>query len=221
MWSLFSLIFLTLAVSLDSFGAGITYGLRKIRLPLLSVIIIGCCSGAMIVLSMYTGQWLAQWIAPGTAEKAGGTLLCLLGIWGLIQAGRNTVSSSLRKEDALREETVAPARLLSLEIRRLGLVIQILKTPAVADIDRSGTISPGEAVWLGTALSLDAFGAGVGAALMGHSPWTAAGMIVCACAVFLIAGIKLGFCFVRRDPAGMLSYLPGLLLLILGLTRFF
>jgi putative sporulation protein YtaF len=221
MWNLFSLIFLALAVSLDSFGAGITYGLRKIRLPLLSVIIIGCCSGVMIVLSMYTGQWLAQWIAADTAEKAGGALLCLLGMWGLIQAGRNTVTSSLQKEDALREEMVAPARLLSLEIRRLGLVIQILKTPAVADIDRSGIISSSEAVWLGTALSLDAFGAGVGAALMGYSPWTAAGMIACACAVFLMAGIKLGFCFVQRDLAGMLSYLPGLLLMILGLTRFF
>ena len=55
----------------------------------------------------------------------------------------------------------------TLELRKLGVVIQILRSPSKADMDNSGSISTQEAMWLGIALSLDAFGAGLGAALLG------------------------------------------------------
>lgn len=42
---LFSLLLLAFALSLDGFGVGITYGLRKMKIPLLSVLIISLCSG--------------------------------------------------------------------------------------------------------------------------------------------------------------------------------
>ena len=37
-------ILLALAVSLDSFSVGFTYGLRKMRIPFKSIMIIACCS---------------------------------------------------------------------------------------------------------------------------------------------------------------------------------
>ena len=40
----------------------------------------------------------------------------------------------------------------------------------VADFDKSGTITGVEAFMLGLALSLDSFGAGIGAAMLGFSP---------------------------------------------------
>ena len=55
------------------------------------------------------------------------------------------------------------------EIARFGIIIQILKEPRRADLDRSGMISSKEALWLGLALSLDSCGAGIGMALMGYS----------------------------------------------------
>ena len=42
-----------------------------------------------------------------------------------------------------------------------------------ADIDKSGVINGIEAVLLGFALSIDAFGAGIGAAILGFSPISA------------------------------------------------
>ena len=48
-------------------------------------------------------------------------------------------------------------------------MIQILRKPTVADFDKSGTISAGEAL-LGIALSVDSFGAGIGASLLGMHP---------------------------------------------------
>lgn len=59
---------------------------------------------------------------------------------------------------------------MNFEIKSLGIVINILKKPMSADFDNSGTITGVEAIVLGFALSLDAFGAGIGASMLGYSP---------------------------------------------------
>ena len=76
-----------------------------------------------------------------------------------------SIFRSERKEEPKQEEKVR-----KLEIASLGLVIQILRKPTVADFDKSGTISAGEALLLGIALSVDSFGAGIGASLLGYAP---------------------------------------------------
>ncbi|MFZ5824210.1 MAG: sporulation membrane protein YtaF, partial [Bacillota bacterium] len=52
----------------------------------------------------------------------------------------------------------------------IGIVIEILREPGAADMDRSGHINPMEAVFLGVALALDSTAAGLGAAMAGFSP---------------------------------------------------
>ncbi|MDI5788515.1 hypothetical protein PO124_09275 [Bacillus licheniformis] len=52
-------------------------------------------------------------------------------------------------------------------MKSLGIVIHILRKPTSADIDKSGIITGIEAFLLGFALSIDAFGAGIGAAALG------------------------------------------------------
>ena len=60
--------------------------------------------------------------------------------------------------------------IFNFEIKSLGVVISILQKPTDVDFDKSGTINGVEALVLGIALSLDAFGAGIGAAMIGISP---------------------------------------------------
>ena len=55
-----SLILLAFAVSLDGFGVGVTYGLRRIRIPVLSVVIIALCSGIVVWVSMQIGTLLTR-----------------------------------------------------------------------------------------------------------------------------------------------------------------
>lgn len=62
-------------------------------------------------------------------------------------------------------------------------------------MDNSGSISAQEAMWLGIALSLDAFGAGLGAALLGFPTlWTAL-IIALFSGAFLSLGMKVGLRF--------------------------
>ena len=66
--------------------------------------------------------------------------------------------------DKKSKEAVAVFR-----IRPLGLVVKILREPTVADTDTSGMIDIKEALLLGSALALDALGAGLGAAATGYN----------------------------------------------------
>lgn len=91
-------------------------------------------------------------------DKLGGGILIAIGLWVLYQFYKPAKERDL----LLHEKT-----LLNVEVQSLGLVIHILRKPTSADIDRSGTINGMEAVLLGIALSIDAFGAGIGAAILG------------------------------------------------------
>ncbi len=147
-----SILLLALAVSLDSFSVGFTYGLRKMKIPFKAILVIACCSGAVMFISMLIGSFLTKFFPVYVTEKLGGLILVGIGAWVLYQFFKPAKD----KEYLLHEKT-----LLNLEVRSLGIVIHILRKPMSADIDKSGVINGIEAVLLGFALSIDAFGAGI------------------------------------------------------------
>lgn len=225
-----SLLVLAFAVSVDGFGVGVTYGLRRIRIPLLSVVIIAICSGLVIFLSMLVGSWITGYLSPFVAKLIGAAVLVGIGTWALLQlrrSGRETGAearaegnsehgSESRQEQLDRSH---PVLVVIVELKRLGLVIQILRTPQAADVDKSGTISAAEAVMLGVALSFDAFGAGIGAAMIGLSPVLTPIVIAAASALFLLGGMRFGFRFSNWKGMQAVSVLPGILLIVIGICR--
>lgn len=225
MWHGLSILWLAFAVSLDSFGAGTTYGMRKIRIPFLSIVIIACCSGAVIFTSMTVGQWLSSWLSETAASITGALILVSLGLWALVQGISQTGSASSTQEPSvslqMEEDETKKVQVWTFEVQTIGLVIQILKTPMAADVDRSGTISAAEAFLLGTALSLDAFGAGLGAAMIGLQPGPVAFTIALMSALFLRLGMWIGFRCAGHKWSEALAYLPGIFLILMGLMRFF
>ncbi|MHA6483284.1 sporulation membrane protein YtaF [Paenibacillus sp. strain BS8-2] len=217
-----SMLALAFAVSLDGFGVGVTYGLRKIRIPFLSVFIIACCSGIIIWLSMQAGGWLGGFVSETAAKLVGAGILIVIGCWALIQLkiGKKSKESD---ELVIPAEpvivTTTPMTILKLELKRLGLVIQILRKPQTADVDRSGIISASEAVMLGVALSLDAFGAGIGAALLELPALSTALVIAISSAVFLVCGTRIGMRFAANKSMHAITVLPGILLIMLGVMK--
>ncbi|SEB80638.1 sporulation membrane protein YtaF [Paenibacillus sp. GP183] len=223
-----SLILLAFAVSLDGFGVGVMYGLRQIRIPLLSVGIISLCSGVIIFGSMQIGLLLSSWIHPAAASKVGATILIGIGLWALFQllhSNKHVDSESSAAEaiaseaDSLLSAPKSPTNILYIELKRFGLVIQILKTPAAADVDRSGNISASEATLLGIALSLDAFGAGIGAALIGLAPVLTALVITLSSGLFIAIGLRMGLRFAGTMWMRKLSILPGCVLILMGILK--
>jgi putative sporulation protein YtaF len=236
MLPVFSLLILAFAVSLDGFGVGVMYGLRKIRIPILSIGIISLWSGIIIYSSMQIGVLMSSFMSPVAAKRIGALILIGIGIWALAQLRQQQKSQdpgdTAKSEDQAILSSVDPntepvtmdtlqrtKEILNIELKRFGLVIQILRTPSIADVDKSGNISASEATLLGLALSLDAFGAGIGAALIGFVPLLTASVISISSGSFIALGLRVGFRYAEMNWMKKLSILPGCVLIFMGLLK--
>lgn len=206
-----TLLLLALSVSLDSFSVGFTYGLRKMRIPFKSILIISGCSAVTLVMAMFIGHLIQQFISPELAEKTGGVILIALGGWIIYQFFR---------PDKEKDVLLHGKMIVNLEIKSLGLVIHILRKPMSADFDQSGAITGLEAFLLGLALSLDAFGAGIGAVMLGFSPLSLALSVAVLSSLLVFLGMKTGVYLSRISWLQKLSFLPGILLIAIGVLRF-
>ncbi|WP_449621165.1 sporulation membrane protein YtaF [Robertmurraya sp. Marseille-Q9965] len=206
----FSLLLLAFAVSLDSFSVGFTYGLRKMKIPFKSILVIAGCSAISLIGAMAVGQIIEAFLSPDMAEKIGGIVLILLGVWILYQFFRPEKS-----KDVLPHEKI----IVNFEIKSLGIVINILKKPMSADFDKSGTITGIEAFMLGLALSLDAFGAGIGAAMLGYSPHVLALTVAIMSSLFVSLGMKMGVIFSKSNMMQKFTFIPGILLIFIGIWK--
>ncbi|MFC0559184.1 manganese efflux pump [Halalkalibacter alkalisediminis] len=73
-----------MAVSLDSFGIGITYGIRRIRIPFISLLVIMLISSVMVIVAMTMGTVIRLLLLPKYAEMIGGIILVLIGLSELV-----------------------------------------------------------------------------------------------------------------------------------------
>lgn len=194
-----NLVSIVLAVSLDGFGVGITYGIRSIRLTVPALLIIMLCSGTIVLLSMQLGHVIRAFV-PGTVTDAfGGAIFLVLGLIVLF--------SQLKQK----------LRIPLLNNHLLSSLTKMLRQPQRADKDNSGIISGTEALLLGIALAMDAFGAGFASALIGYPSWLMAFLIAMMSGLFLYSGIKAGNLLAKSPFIEKLALLPPLLLIGIGL----
>lgn len=199
------LAFLIIAVSLDGFGVGISYGMRKIRVPLMALLIIMLCSGTVVLISMTIGHMLNHVISPQIASMLGGFILIFLGLFSLMNIIRLKTSSKEASKTSTSEKE--------------NRFTTIITTPDRADWDESGNISPNEALLLGVALSLDAFGAGIGASIIGYSPIMTPILISLMSGLFVFSGMKIGLFLSKSKQMQQISFIAPLLLIILGILN--
>jgi putative sporulation protein YtaF len=205
-----TLLLLSFAVSLDSFTAGFTFGLRKITISIRSILSIGIVTAIVFLIAMLIGEKLSGLFSESIADFIGGFLFIGIGLWVIYQFFKGHKTSKPRNEKPY---------ILKWEIKSLGIVIQILRDPDTADLDRSGDIRGMEAVVLGAALSLDAFGAGIGAAIFGFIPLITASIIAGMSCLFLWLGTKSGIILSKWSWIDRVTFLPGVILILLGFMK--
>ncbi len=209
--NIISLVLLAIALSVDGFFVGCSYGLRKTKLLPGSIGVIALLTAMLMGISMSVGSVLSRIIPNFVAQLIGGFILIVIGIWQLIQGWLNYICH----ENGIDEPEPILAKV---HIRSLGVVIQILKTPDIADLDLSGDIDSKEALLLGLALGLDAFGAGFGAGMTGYSL-----IIVPSISITQILVLKFGLCVGNRySTAGLEEktfVIPGIILMALGVLK--
>ena len=300
----FTLIILAVAVSLDSFSVGVTYGMRRISVPLKSLLIIMLCSLVVVLISMTIGSLISSFISVQITQITGGMILIFMGLLSLYNtlkskqdnfeqnnkleesilkkviiknpskkwslSNKLTPNSNIKKNYKLNiifNKNYPEKRSLSNKLtpnsninnnfkinknssekrsslnklttnyknknelkiqskkkdknKKFELFFSVLNKPDQADLDNSGVISGKEALLLGFALALDAFGSGLGAAMLGYSPLITATLISFMSGLFVFLGIKSGFMLSHKKWMQHLAFLPPLLLISIGLVRLF
>ena len=232
---LFPIIILAISLSVDALGAGIVYGMRKIKLPFVSKLIISLFSIVYSALALLLGKTIAVYLPPLTSKIIGVSILLAMGIWIIIQSYRKPEAEKSVNSAASPPADITPNNILKsgsisginrektlirIVIKSLGVTIQVVRNPVQVDIDRSGIIDPREALLLGLALSVDAIGAGVGSAMAGYSGISIPVLIGLFQIVFLYIGSRLGE-VIHDWPIHekVLTYTPGFLLIFLALLR--
>ncbi len=213
----FPFLLLALALSLDGFAVGCSYGLKNTKLLPGAQLVIALITALLMSFSLFIGAFFATIIPAHISNIVSGLILILLGIWQLMQSW---VSYLKLNNFSIDLPFPQEPLLADIQIKSLGIVVKILKAPHEADLDRSGDIDNKEAALLGTALGLDAFITGFGVGLTKISF-----LIIPVVALLQVGLLRLGLtlgCRFKTIWLNKSSFLiPGLLLIILGLIKIF
>ncbi|MDR3270995.1 MAG: manganese efflux pump [Peptococcaceae bacterium] len=220
-------LLLALALSIDGFGVGLSYGLRRIRLPISSLSVIALCTILAMGVSMALGNLIRIWVDFFPIQLLGAAMILVLGIFQVVRALKHRWRQAQDAVDPGEEAAVPAFAALSvplddeplarIQLRYLGLVIQVLRTPDLADMDGSGVITFYESILLGVALAMDALVSGAGAAMAGME-WP----IVFFVALIQVLMIKSGQWLAHKTPRRLMEaaeFLPGAVLMLVGIGK--
>ncbi len=208
LFSIFQAFFLVLALSLDTFTAGVALGTQKITVPFQSVLAISLTCSASLWLAISLGGWIGNWISPRTGAVIGCIILVMMGSVRLFDG----VIKELLRRCCENKEGMVFYR------KNLKIFLQVCVDSAQADFNRSQSLSVPEAISLAVALSVDGLAAGVGAGILDVSHWLIflIAMLINLFAVHL--GCRTGIRFSRKHEQDI-SWVAGALLIVLGLIK--
>lgn len=197
-----------LALSLDTFTAGVALGTQKIMVPFRSVLAISLTCSASLWLAISLGGWIGNWISPRTGAVIGCIILVMMGSVRLFDG----VIKELLRRCCENKEGMVFYR------KNLKIFLQVCVDSTQADFNRSQSLSVPEAISLAAALSVDGLAAGVGAGILDVSHWLIflIAMLINLFAVHL--GCRTGIRFSRKHEQDI-SWVAGALLIVLGLIK--
>ncbi|WP_317367947.1 manganese efflux pump [uncultured Tyzzerella sp.] len=211
------LLILALALSIDAFGIGISYGVRKINFKISSLAIISFIA----LLFSSVSIWFGGIISSIFSEK----ITSFISILILVILGLFIIKKGLEKDDDVDNVYVPTINsenknIYSLFIKSLGITINIIKTPSICDLNKSLKIDPKEAFYLGIALSLDCIATSIAICSFKGYAFLFPIFIVIFQLTFLLLGTLLGKkTIIKCLDENKISITSGLILIIIGFLR--
>ena len=195
---------LVAALSLDTLFACVAYGMKKIRVPFLSAVVMAAVGTCFLALSVtlrgVTGRFFPE------------QLIRYIGFAVLIVMGMINIFQSLLKGLLRRDKTIR------FNVSEYSFVLKICLDETEADIDASKQLSPREAFLLALALSADSlltgFSIKVTPACFAMLGLFSFGMGLLAVLIGIAAGRR-----VSAKSGCNLSWLSGLLLIVIAFMK--
>ncbi|MBA1334508.1 MAG: hypothetical protein HPY66_2357 [Firmicutes bacterium] len=205
-----SSMIIAIATGIDSFIVGLSYGIKGIKMKIPLVVLMNTVSAAILGISMFAGRKIFLMLPVFWGKLVGSSILLLLGLIFLTQA----FIEFKYPADANSERFIG-----SFRIRVFGIIIQILRQPEKADLNHSGTIDAKEALVLGTAVSLDGIAVGFASSITGINILLTPIMCLLFSFLFTVFGLNLGNVYTEYTAQEKVKFLPGMLLIILGILK--
>lgn len=201
-------ILLVLTLTLDAFVTSIAYGANKIKIPFLSLIIINIVCGIFLGSAIFLGSQIRKLLPGNIAVIVSFFILLFLGIYYLFEG---IVKSYLERNLSLNKT-------LKVKLFNIQFMISIYTDGTRADSNHSKVLESKEALYLGTALSLDSLAVGFGSSLIHINYLCVVGFSFIAGVFSMIIGIFIGRKVVDIMEIN-LSWISGLLLIILAILK--
>ncbi len=200
-------LLLALSSSIDSLGIGITYGIKNTKISYLGKAVLFIISFSISLLSVFFGNLLKNIFSDFAIKLIGNSILIAMGFYLFFQA--------LHKDNS--------NKVISKKFHFFDITIQIIKNPTSSDLDHSNSIDSKEAFFLALALSLDCICIGIGGSIIGIHPFFFPLFI----SIFQLFFLNLGNLFGKKLyqlsnlPSNIWSIISAILLILIGIIRFF
>lgn len=204
-------LFTALALCLDAFAIGLSYGIKDIKFPKTVLFIISFVSVSILALSMLAGTVFECFISNNLAALLSFLILLGLGCSFLIEG---YVKHLIMKKRKMNDDKLAHFKIPS-----LGIVVNILVDNVDTKVKELKDITYKEAICLGIALSMDSLGIGFGSAV-GNVNYM---QVICFAFIFTFLSIPLGIAVGKRFELYSENirtlWISGAILIVLGISK--
>lgn len=201
-------IFLVLAMITDTFFVSLSYAGEKIKIPVISAVIISLVSSCVLTLSLFFSKSFGAFFPQEYCRLTGAVIL---GIIGIIQFCQNSLKAILKKHSGNGS--------VSFSCFNIGFVISVYLDETKADSDCSKVLSARESLALSLALSVDSLCGGIAAGISGGNIIRVGIMSFVFGLLSIAMGGKLGKQINKQNYD--LSWLSGVFLIFLAVIKFF
>ncbi|MFV9509748.1 sporulation membrane protein YtaF [Tepidibacillus sp. LV47] len=208
---IFTLILIATAVSIDGFWGGFSFGLRKIKISYLSLLVISSWSIIGTMISMIAGYKLQKIIPLEAGKYIGASLLFLLGLF--------TLKEGLKQKKEANHHTNQLNNKNLIDNLHVKNLIKIVNNPILADIDHENDIKPIEGTILGIAVAMDASIAAFTLSFFNLNPFLTPFLFGLTHFVLIGLGNFLARNNMIYSFAERFTLLPGLILVTLAILR--
>jgi len=232
MTHLLSSFALCFSSNVDNFAVAVAYGVKKLRIGVLSNCLIALVSALGTLLSLSVGAAIERYLPDPIANAIGSAVLIAIGVWGIwntLEREKKRNRAKLKQHRSMVAAGIEPTFMQQYDARSFEAADSIdslsyesfLENPEIADVDRSGCIDVKEAIALSFGLTINNLGTGVGAGISGLN----IAFTTILTFVFSILGVTSGYFLGERFATKMTGISAGVLsggiIIALGVYEYF
>ncbi len=97
--AIYTITLLLVAVSIDAFSAGLSYGMNRVKIPFSSTFIMSAMSGTFLILSLLAGSFLQELLPQNFIKYFSFFILFILGLYRLFDTFLPKTIENVNKDD--------------------------------------------------------------------------------------------------------------------------